>query len=159
MTFAGSDGDTRGEMAKVLRFPRDDSELHASFAALQRSLDTALAKSEEHAKESKKFGGPSEPITLQVANRLFGQKGYEYRPPFLELIKDRYGAPLEQLDFVKNAPQAHRPALGPQAVVNPPLAAGEIVTTGTLTCAFPVSAGEFRCVHSSQIPFPIRSPA
>jgi serpin B len=92
-------------MAKVLHFLKDDAELHASFAALQRSLDTALAKSDERAKESK-FGGPSEPITLQIANRLLGQKGYEFRAPFLELIKDRYGAPLEQLDFVKDAAQA-----------------------------------------------------
>jgi serpin B len=106
MTFAGADGNTRTEMAKVLHFPNDDAELHASFAALKRSLDTALAMSEERAKQSQEWGGPREPITLLVANRLFGQKGFEFRAPFLELVKDRYGAPLEQLDFVKGAAQA-----------------------------------------------------
>lgn len=37
-------------------------------------------------------------------------------------------------------------------IVNPPLAAGEIVTTGTLTRAFPVAAGEHWRTHLTGIP-------
>ena len=106
MTYAGSDGDTRVEMTKVLHYPEGDPELSDSFAALRRSLDAAVAKSEERAKNSPRSGAPSEPITFQVANGLFGQKGYDFRRAFLDLIEQSYGAGFEQLDFVKNAPEA-----------------------------------------------------
>src|ERR1700730_12647750 len=38
MTFAGADGDTKREMARVLHYPNDGDAIHASFAALQSSL-------------------------------------------------------------------------------------------------------------------------
>jgi serpin B len=64
------------------------------------------AKTAELAKESKRFGGPSEPITLNIANRLFAQKGYDFRQAFLSLVKQNYGAAFESLDFVANAAAA-----------------------------------------------------
>ena len=81
MTFAGADGETRSEMARVLHFP-NGGDVPASFSALQQSLEQMSAKTAELAKESKKFGGPSEPITLNIANRLFAQKGYHFREAF-----------------------------------------------------------------------------
>ena len=99
MTFAGADGETRTEMARVLHFPNDAS-VPASFSALQRSLEQMSAKTAELVKESKKFGGPSEPITLNIANRLFAQKGYHFREAFLSLIKQNFGGAFEPLDFV-----------------------------------------------------------
>jgi hypothetical protein len=63
MTFLGADGETRTEMAHVLHLT-NDSNVSASFAALQRSLEEMRAKTAELVKQSKKFGGPSEPITL-----------------------------------------------------------------------------------------------
>src|SRR6266542_3379273 len=69
MTFAGADGETRTEMARVLHLTNDGA-VPASFAALQRSLEEMSAKTAELVKESKKFGGPSEPITLNIAKRL-----------------------------------------------------------------------------------------
>src|SRR5436309_6298394 len=83
MTFAGADGETRSEMARVLHFPSDASAAPSSFSTLQHSLEEMGAKTAEIAKESKKFGGPSEPITLTIANRLFAQSGYNFRAPFL----------------------------------------------------------------------------
>src|SRR5437870_8110697 len=76
MTFAGADGDTRTEMARVLHFPNDGDAIHASFAGLQRSLEEMAKKTAAIAEHSKKMGGPSEPITLAIANRLFAQTGY-----------------------------------------------------------------------------------
>ena len=52
---------------------------------------------------SKKTGGPSEPITLTIANRLFGQRGYDFRPAYLELLKKTLGSALEALDFVSDS--------------------------------------------------------
>ena len=99
MTFAGADGETRTEMARVLHFPNDAS-VPASFSALQRSLEQMSAKTAELVKESKKFGGPSEPITLNIANRLFAQKGYHFREAFLSLVKQNFSGAFEPLDFV-----------------------------------------------------------
>jgi len=37
---------------------------------------------------------------LNIANRLFAQKDYEFRQNFLSLVKQNYGAAFEPLDFV-----------------------------------------------------------
>jgi serine protease inhibitor len=105
MTFAGADGDTRTEMARVLHLTNDGTA-PASFAALQHSLQEMSTKTAELVKESKKFGGPSEPITLNIANRLFAQKGYTFREAFLSLVKQNFGGAFEPLDFVTNASAA-----------------------------------------------------
>jgi len=99
MTFAGADGDTRTEMARVLHFP---SAVAPSFASLQHSLEEMTVKTAELVKKSKEFGGPSEPITLNIANRLFAQKDYDFRQNFLSLVKQNYGAGFEPLDFTAN---------------------------------------------------------
>lgn len=99
MTFAGADGDTRTEMAQVLHFPNDGDAIHASFAALQRSLEEMATKTAKIAKDSKKDGVTWEPITLAIANRLFAQAGYDFRDPFRDLMKKFYDAPFEPLDF------------------------------------------------------------
>ena len=101
MTFAGADGETRTEMARVLHLT-NDSTVPASFAALQHSLEQMSTKTAELVKQSKKFGGPSEPITLNIANRLFAQKGYAFREAFLSLVKQNFGGAFEPLDFIAN---------------------------------------------------------
>ena len=102
MTFAGADGETRAEMTRVLHFPNDGDAIHASFASLQRSLGEISEKTAKIAEQSKKEGGPSEPITLSIANRLFAQTGYDLRDPFREMVNKFYGAPFETLDFKGN---------------------------------------------------------
>jgi serpin B len=99
MTFAGADGETRTEMARVLHLINDGT-VPASFTALQHSLEEMSAKTAALVKESKKFGGPSEPITLNIANRLFAQKDYAFRPAYLSLVKQNFGGAFEPIDFV-----------------------------------------------------------
>jgi serpin B len=101
MTFLGADGETRTEMARVLHLT-NDSDVPTSFAALQHSLEEMRAKTAELVKQSKKFGGPSEPITLNIANRLFAQKGYAFREAFLALVKQNFGGAFEPIDFIAN---------------------------------------------------------
>jgi serine protease inhibitor len=105
MTFAGADGETRTEMARVLHFG-NDAGAPASFAALQHSLKEMSAKTAALVKESNEFGGPSEPITLNIANRLFAQKGHAFREAFLSLVKQNFGGAFESIDFVANPPAA-----------------------------------------------------
>jgi serpin B len=103
MTFGGADGETRSEMSRVLHFGEEDDSIHTSFAALQQALAELPKQTGAIAASSRKFGGPSEPITLAIANRLFAQKGYEFRPAFLSLVKQSYAAPLEPVDFKSDA--------------------------------------------------------
>ena len=105
MTFAGADGETRTEMARVLHFG-NDAGVPASFASLQHSLEEMSTKTAKLVKQSKRFGGPSEPITLNIANRLFAQKAYAFREAFLSLVKQNFGGAFEPIDFVANAAAA-----------------------------------------------------
>jgi serpin B len=102
MTFAGADDDTRAEMARVLHFASDSSTVAPSFAALQHSLEEMSVKTAELTKKSREFGGPTEPITLNIANRLFAEKDYDFRQDFLSLVKQNYGAAFEAMDFTAN---------------------------------------------------------
>ena len=83
MAFAGARGRTEQEMAAVLRFPTVQDDLHSVFAGLTHTI----------------FGGESHGCKIRVANRLWGQQGYQLRAEFLELLRTRYGADLEQMDF------------------------------------------------------------
>jgi len=107
MTFAGAEGETRAEMMRVLHFPSNEDAIHASFASLQASFAELSQKTARIAEQSKTHSGPSEPITLSIANRLFAQTGYDFRQPFIDLAKTFYGAPFESLDFKAN-PEAAR---------------------------------------------------
>ena len=107
MTLVGADGETRTEMARVLHVDLS-SDIDSSFAALQKSLEEVATKTAKIAQDSKKHGGPSEPITIAIANRLFAQAGFEFRPEFFTRVKNDYGAPPELLDFKTNAPGATR---------------------------------------------------
>ena len=102
MTYAGAEGETRRQMAKVLHYPPDDPKVLSAFSALHDALSDLSKRTEKIAAQSKKSGGPSEPITLTMANRLFGQQGYEFRQTYLKLLKDTFDAPLEILDFRQN---------------------------------------------------------
>ena len=56
MAYAGAAGATREEMAKVLHYPKDEAELHLSFAALRKALDEAAQQSAKQSAEVKKYG-------------------------------------------------------------------------------------------------------
>lgn len=102
MTIAGAEGETRAEMARVLHFPAEGDAIHASFASLSVSLSEMAKKTATIAAESKTRGGPSEPMTLAMANRLFAQTGYDFRDSFRKLVEKFYGAPFDVVDFKRN---------------------------------------------------------
>jgi serpin B len=93
MTYAGARGQTAAQMATVLHFPADQQRLHSTFAALSKDL---------HA-DSKTQG-----YQLQVANALWGQKGYRFRDDFLTTTKTYYGAGLNEVDFQTAAEEARQ---------------------------------------------------
>lgn len=107
MAYAGADGATRQEMANVLHYPREDTSLHNSFARWRKEIEEVVRRSEEYSKRSSQYS-TNDPLALNIANRLFGQSGYGFREPFLNLLNDVYAAPFESLDFRKSPAQAAR---------------------------------------------------
>jgi serpin B len=89
-------------MSRVLHYPTNDTQLDAAFAALREQLLQVVRRSESRAEQMRKWGGSMEPISLNIANRLFGQTGFAFREPFQVLLKDKYAAPFETLNFAKD---------------------------------------------------------
>lgn len=108
MTLAGADGLTRTEMARVLHANAESDALDDSFAALRVSLEEMTAATAKRASQVKRGGGSTEPITLAIANRLFPQAGFEFRPGFFPRLKEKYGAEPEPLNFKEEAEAATR---------------------------------------------------
>jgi serine protease inhibitor len=103
MTYAGADGKTREEMARVLHLSGDGAQVANAFSALQAQLDEVVKKSVEAAEAMKKYQQTTDPITLNIANRLFGEKDYQFRAAFLDLLKTTFNAPFEPMDFRHNS--------------------------------------------------------
>jgi len=95
MTYAGARGITEEQMAEVLHFDLPQARLHPALNA----LDLLLA-SRGQGTEDKRF-------QLHLVNALWGQTGYDFLPPFLDLLARNYGAGMRLLDFVR-APEASR---------------------------------------------------
>lgn len=96
MTYAGARGDTAQQMAKVLHLP-EGVEVHKGLAAFFRELNA-----------EKGADGKPRRFQLTVANALWGQKEYKFLPEFLTLVKDNYGAGLEEVDFIRAREAAAR---------------------------------------------------
>jgi serpin B len=99
MTYAGAAGKTREEMATTLHFGGDEKALHHGIAEIAADLAELALKSRERIEDPDRKGGPNTALEITTANRLFGQAGYPFEQPFLDLAKDIYAAPLELMDF------------------------------------------------------------
>ena len=95
MTYAGAAGETAAEMGRVLRFREPNDRLHEAFGKLIRSVDAA---------------GKSGQGTLITANSLWGQRGSGFEKDFLAVARRRYGAGLQEADFMAN-PETARQAV------------------------------------------------
>jgi len=90
MTYGGAQGNTREQMAEVLKFTLPQSQLPGAFARLQAQLNTKQDKGE---------------IELTVANALWGEKDYSFLADFIQSISENYGTPLNRVDFKNNHEQ------------------------------------------------------
>jgi serpin B len=107
MTYVGARGETEQQMADTLRFPLSQERLHPTF----NGLDLALARRGEGAKgDDEKGARPGRQVQgfqLNIANSIWGQKGHEFLPTFLDVLAEHYGAGLRTLDFAQ-APEEAR---------------------------------------------------
>lgn len=92
MTYAGAEGQTEAQMAKVLHFALPEAKLHTGFNKIQKRLTS---------------NGEAPVFQLRVANRLWGQKDFHFLSPFLQVTSKNYGAELGLVDF-KQTEQARK---------------------------------------------------
>ncbi|HUJ43015.1 MAG TPA: serpin family protein [Opitutaceae bacterium] len=106
MAYTGADGRTREEMRRVLHLPVNDAAVFDGFADLAGELDNLQAASRRRAQIARGAGATEEPIEINVANRLFAQSGFAFRPAFTNALREKFAAPLEELDFFHAAEPA-----------------------------------------------------
>lgn len=90
MTYAGAAGDTALQMADTLHFTLPPERLHPAFDA----LDLALASRGQGAQ-----GADGQGFRLNVVNATWGQQGYTFLTPYLDVLAASYGAGMFNLDF------------------------------------------------------------
>jgi len=100
MTYAGAKGPTASEMATALHFTLPQTTLHPAFDA----VDLALASDNQPATDKGK------PLTLHIANSMWGETSETFGKPFLDTIATSYGAGVRLADFV-NQPDPSRIAI------------------------------------------------
>jgi serpin B len=93
MTGAGARGATAAEMARVLRLNVADARQHQAYREARQALNAPAA------------GGLFRPlqrprdVQLYLSANLWGQRGYAFQKSYLGLVRDCYGAGLEEVDF------------------------------------------------------------
>ena len=138
MTYAGAQGKTKKQMQAVLHLG-DDATVHRGFGELNRALitprlrcgppnplaglagalgDEAAAALQAGAKSepggcaslpaSAKNAGPGQ--LLRIANRIWPQSGFDFKPSFQQIVQKNYGAGLQELDF-KGDPDGSKDAI------------------------------------------------
>lgn len=105
MTRAGARGATAEEMTRALHLDADAAELrgerlHAAAEGLRDRIEPQSG--------SGGAGDEDSPLTLRVANALWGQEGVAFAGDFRTLLAERYGARLERVDFVGAAEEARQ---------------------------------------------------
>ena len=90
MLWAGARGDTANEIARSLHLEGQHGIHDAAAHVLRDWSDPGRTD-----------------YVLRVVNRLFGDRAYPFETAYLDFVRQRYGAPLEPLDF-RQAPEASR---------------------------------------------------
>ena len=98
MAYAGARDSTEKQMAAAMHYTLPQDRLHPAF----NGLDQELAGRGQGAK-----GKDGKGFRLNIVNAIWGQKGYPFLAPYLDLLAEDYGAGLRTLDF-RAAPDASR---------------------------------------------------
>ncbi len=93
MTYAGARGQTAEEMAKTLNFPGKQETFHPAFGKLVRILNAKNIKRQ---------------YQLNIANSLWGQKGYDFSEEFRKLSETHYVAGLKEVDYINATEEARQ---------------------------------------------------
>lgn len=86
MAYAGADGSTSDDIARVMHFGANTADFHSSYGDFLKHIE----------------GSTGEGLQLRVANRLWGDHAFIADPLYLAMTKKAYASPLEQVDFKKH---------------------------------------------------------
>jgi serpin B len=131
MVYAGARNDTETEIANTIHFNLPQSSLHPAFNKLDMELNSrGKAADSSQQPDSDNSSGLSDPAAnelwnklkaqdsgtggkddkgfrLNIVNAIWGQKGYNFLPAFLDVLAENYGAGLRVLNF-KTEPEPSR---------------------------------------------------
>jgi serpin B len=93
MTYGGARGETAKQMARTLHFDLPERDLAPAFGGMASGLNAVQAKGQ---------------VRLAVANSLWPQAGYQFRPEYLDLCEKYYGASIQPVDYVGNTEGARK---------------------------------------------------
>jgi serpin B len=108
MTYAGARGQTQEQMARVLCFPTSAQTLQTLETGGQPLSPEQFAQAFGRIIKDLNARGGQNKYELRVANALWGQKGYEFLPAYVQLVEKQYEGKLQTVDFVAAAEQARR---------------------------------------------------
>jgi serpin B len=108
MTYAGARGETASQMAAAMHFTLPQERLHPAFNALDQYL-SSLSESTNTSTPAPSQSAP-QGFQLSIANAIWGQKGFDFLPAYLDLLAQNYGAGMRLADFAGD-PQAARQAI------------------------------------------------
>jgi serpin B len=157
LVYAGARGQTATEMATVLHFDGEPADFHAAMNAFDLALTSRNLPATGEGEDA------LAPVQLSVANAFWGQDGYPWLEPYLDILALNYGAGIEALDFntqpeesrltinewVENRTQDRIRDLLPEGSINPNTAA---VLTNAIYFKAPW-ASPFTDVSTSDGPF------
>lgn len=96
MTYPGTEGETEAQLRDALHFNLPEPTLHSAFNA---TLQALKGRGSELAEDSEGSG-----FELRTVNQAFGQRGYPFLDPYLDVLARHYGAGLIAVDFADSEP-------------------------------------------------------
>lgn len=137
MTWAGARSETEVQMAKTLHFDLPQSQIHPTFNAIDRAI-THFSQDAEVA--------PHEGFHLTLVNALWGQQGYPFAAPFLDVLAQDYGAGGHVVNFV-DSPEGARATINGWMAERTGGRVEELLAPGSITGATRLVLGD--AVHFS----------
>jgi serpin B len=96
MTYAGSAGETEGQMGETLNFSLPQDQLHGAFNQLTSTL---LSRAELPEGDG---------FQLNITNALWGQRGHTFLDDYLDRLARHYNAGIHLVDFISASEEARQ---------------------------------------------------
>ena len=120
MTYAGAEGKTAQQMAQVLHYSLPGDRLHMAFNATDLSLQSSTSNQGQ------------DQFQLNIANSLWGQKGFSFLADYLDLLTQNYGTGVKLTDF-KNSPEPSRQEINQWISQQTKNKINDLLAKGTIT--------------------------
>jgi serpin B len=117
MLYGGAAGGTAAEVAQAMHFVLPPERLHPAFDALDLALTTPPSAASG--------------FQLSIANAAWGDQGYQFLPPYLDLLALWYGAGMRLVDYA--SPEPARQQINQWVADNTQQQITELLPAGAIT--------------------------